>query len=84
MFFKGVIGDAGGCGTGCYYAYYVKLKKSAPEYSFGDMQIFNFETEQMDDDYNKDGEPLTQEEGEAILESFGEPYDPVFEWRPLR
>ena len=84
MFYKGVIGDAGGCGTGCYYAYYVKLQKSAPEYSFGDMQIFNFETEQMDDEYNKDGEPLTQEEGEAILESFGESYDPVFEWRPLR
>ena len=83
IFYKGVVGDAGGCGTGCFYAHYTKLKNSAVEYEFGDMQSYNFETDDMDDEYSKDEEILTQEEGQAILESFGEPYDPEVTWRPL-
>lgn len=83
MFYKGVVGDAGGCGTGCFYAKYTKLKNSAPEFVFDDMQNYNFEKDDMDDEYAKDGEPLTLEEGWAILESFGEAIEPEVRWRPL-
>lgn len=84
IFYKNVVGDAGGCGTGCYYVHYTKLKNSAPEYDFSDMTIYDFGKDKTEDEYAKDGEPLTEEEAEAILESFGEPYDPVVEWHPLR
>ena len=84
IFYKSVVGDAGGCGTGCYYTHYTKLKNSAPEYQFSDLTSYVFETDGVEDEYEKDGELLTQEEADAILESFGEPYDPQVEWRPLR
>ena len=84
IFYKGVIGDAGGCGTGCFYAHYTKLKDSASEFTLGIMQSYNFETDDMDYEYYKGEELLTEEEGQAILDSFGEVLeDPVLEWRPL-
>ena len=84
IFYKSVVGDAGGCGTGCYYAHYTKLKNSAPEYDFSDMMTYVFETDGVENEYSKNGELLTQEEADEILESFGEPYDPQVEWHPLR
>ena len=84
IFCKGVVGDAGGCGTVCFYARYFKLKNSAPEFEFHDMQSYDFELDDMVHSYAKDEEELTNEEGEAIFESFGEPYDPVVEWHPLK
>ena len=84
IFYKSVVGDAGGCGTGCYYTHYTKLKNSAPEYDFSDLTTYVFETDGVEDEYAKDGELLTEEEAEEILNSFGEPYDPQVEWRPLR
>ena len=83
IFYKNIVGDAGGCGTGCYYTHYTKLKNSAPEYQFSDLTSYVFETDGVEDEYAKDGELLTQEEADAILESFGEPYDPQVEWRQL-
>lgn len=83
IFYKGVVGDAGGCGTGCFYARYTKLKNSAPEFEFADMQNYDFELEDMVDSYSMDEEPLTEVEGQIILDSFGESYDPEVEWRPL-
>lgn len=84
IFYKGVVGDAGGCGTGCFYARYTKLKNSAPEFEFHDMQSYDFELDDMVDSYSKDEEELTKEEGEAVFESFGETYDPIVEWHPLK
>lgn len=84
IFYKGVVGDAGGCGTGCFYSHYTKLKNSAPEFELGDMGLYNFETDEVDDEFNLNGEELTYDEGQAIFESFGEPYDPEFEWHPIR
>jgi hypothetical protein len=84
IFYKGVVGDAGGCGTGCFYAHYTKLNNSAPEFGFGDMQLYNFQTDDMDHEYSLDGELLTGSEGEEIFDSFGEPYDPELNWRPFR
>ena len=84
LFHKGVVGDAGGCGTGCFYARYIQLKNSVPEFEFGDMQNYDFEQEDMVHSYSMDEEPLTDEEGLIILDSFGDPYDPVVEWRPLK
>ena len=83
IFYKNVVGDAGGCGTGCYYARYTKLKDSAPEYELTDLMSYVFETDEMEDEYAKDGELLTEEEAEEIFDSFGEPYEPEVVWRPL-
>ena len=84
IFHKGVVGDAGGCGTGCFYARYTKLENSMPEFVFGDMMNYNYETDEMEDDYSMGDELLTDEEGAAILESFGESFEPEVEWRALR
>ena len=83
FFYKGVVGDAGGCGTGCYYVQYTILKNSAPESSLNNMQSYNFETDGVDDEYYKDGEAITNEEGDALIESFGEPVEPQVEWHRL-
>lgn len=84
MFYDGVVGDAGGCGTGCYYSHYVKLNNSTTEFTFGDMQLFNFKTEDMDHEYSKGEEELNQKEGEEILDSFGDVYDPEVTWLPWK
>lgn len=83
IFHDSVIGDAGGCGTGCYYVHYVKLKNSKPEFEFADMQSYNFKKDDMEHEYSKDDVLLTEQEGEDILESFGESYDPEVEWHPF-
>ncbi len=83
FFYKGVVGDAGGCGTGCYYVQYTLLKDSAPESVLTNMQMYNFETDGVDDEYYKDGEALTDEEGDALVKSFGESIEPQVEWRRL-
>lgn len=84
MFYDGVVGDAGGCGTGCYYSHYVKLNNSAPEFTFGDMQLFNFRTDDMDHEYSKGEELLTQQEGEDMLDSFGDLVEPEVKWFPWK
>ena len=85
IFYKGVVGDTGGCGTGCYYVQYTKLKNSAPELHFEDMESYNFETDGVDDEYMLNGEPITLEEGKAIFDSFGEVIEEMeVNWRPLK
>lgn len=84
VFYKGVVGDAGGCGTGCYYARYTKLKDSAPEYEFHDLMSYVFETDEMVDEYSIDDVELNEEDGQAIFESFGDPIEVEVEWLPLR
>lgn len=83
MFFKGVVGDAGGCGTGCYYSRYSVLQNSALLSTLAEMKLFNMETEEMDSEFELDENPITVDEGNAKLQSFGEPVEPVFDWRPL-
>lgn len=83
FFYKGVVGDAGGCGTGCYYVQYTKVKDSAPESVLTNMQSYNFETDGVDDEYYKDGEALSNEEGDALVKSFGEPVEPQVKWCKL-
>lgn len=83
FFYQGVVGDAGGCGTGCYYVQYTQVKNSAPGSVLTNMQLYNFETDGVDDEYYKDGEALTNEEGDAIIESFGEPVEHQVKWCKL-
>lgn len=83
FFHKGVVGDAGGCGTGCYYVQYTMLKNSAPGSILTNMQLYNFETDGVNDEYYKDGEAITNEEGDALINSFGESVEPQVEWRKL-
>ena len=85
LFHKNIVGDAGGCGTGCFYAHYTKLLNSAVEFEFEDMQSYNFKTDDMDHQYAKNDELLTQEEGEALFDSFGDVLEaPEVTWRPFR
>ena len=83
FFYKGVVGDAGGCGTGCFYVQYTKVKNSAPDFILTDMQLYNFETDGVDDEFYKSGEAITNDEGNALIESFGESFEPQVEWRKL-
>lgn len=84
IFYKGAVGDAGGCGTGCFYARYTKLKNSAPEYEFTDMTLYNYEKDKTEDEYSVNGETISEKEALKIFESFGDPLDdPKVEWRDL-
>ena len=83
LFYKGVVGNAGGCGTGCFYAQYTKLKDSAPEFILVDMQLYDFEKDEIGDEYEINGEQLTNDEGDAIIKSFGELVEPQVEWHHL-
>ena len=70
-----VVGSAGGCGTGCFHAEYTKLDKSAPVYCFEVNQSYDYQKDEMESTYYKDGEELSQAEGERIMESFGKSLD---------
>ena len=83
FFYKGVVGEAGGCGTGCYYVQYTKVKDSAPDFILTDMGLYNYETDEVDDEYYKSGEAITNDEGDAIVNSFGESVELQVEWRRL-
>ena len=82
-FYKGAVGDAGGCGTGCYYTHFTKLNHSAPEFVINCIQLYQYETDDLSYEYWKDGEELSEEEGDAIMESFGEYVEPQVEWHKL-
>ena len=84
IFYNGVVGDAGGCGTGCFYSHYTKLKNSAPEFELENMQLYNFEIDDLEDQYSKGGELLTIDEGQEIFDSFGEPFEPEIQWLPIK
>ena len=70
-----VIGSAGGCGTGCFNAEYVKLDNSKVLYRFQDFQEYDYQKDKMNSTYSKDGKELSKAEGERIYKSFGEVKD---------
>lgn len=76
-FYKGVVGDVGGCGTGCYYSYYTKLENSVPLFNMGWFQLYGFNTdtneEQVEEEFYLNEEEISVEEGRSIHDSFGEP-----------
>ena len=83
MLFPKVVGDAGGCGTGCFYTCYNILENSLPKSVLADMQSYNFSTDEMEDEYSLNDLAITVEEGDALVESFGEPIEITPDWRPL-
>jgi len=70
-----VIGAAGGCGTGCFNADYVKLDHSKPLYRFTDFQEYNYQKDEMVSTYSKDGKKVSNAEGERIMKTFGDVHD---------
>lgn len=70
-----VIGSAGSCGTGCFRADYTKLGESKPVYRFADQQDYNYQKDEMVSTYYKDGQKVSEAEGERIMKSFGEVKD---------
>lgn len=83
IFYPGVIGEAGGCGTGCYLASYVVLENSSPKLSLNDLQLYNFEKDDVDHEYDIDGNPVSEEEALNLKESFGQYIEITPDWRPL-
>jgi hypothetical protein len=67
-----VIGSAGSCGTGCFNAEYTKLGNSKALYRFQDFQEYDYQKDEMNSTYSKDGKKLSQAEGERIYKSFGD------------
>lgn len=76
-----VIGSAGGCGTGCFNADYIKLGDSKPVYRFSDYQEYDYQKDEMVSTYSKDGKELSKAEGERIMKTFGDVHDitPLFQ-----
>lgn len=70
-----VIGSAGSCGTGCFNAEYVKLGNSKVLYRFQDFQEYDYQKDEMNSTYSKDGKKLSKVEGERIYKSFGDVKD---------
>lgn len=82
-FFKGVVSDGGGCGTGCYYSRYSIVEESQLKSTLVVLRSYNYETDDMDFSFDLDGEPISEDQGNEILESFedGEEFTP--DWRPF-
>lgn len=83
LFFPNVVGDAGGCGTGCFFVRYSFLENSLPKSTLTDMQSYNFEMDEMEDEYELNGEAIDIEQGQAMEEALGDPLEITPEWRPL-
>ena len=83
MFHPNVIGAAGGCGTGCFSAEYVIIEKSKAQHTFVDFQEYNYETDEVSHSYSFDDKDISTQEGEHIIDSFGEPQDVTPQFQPL-
>lgn len=84
MFFSGMVGSAGGCGTGCFSATYTPLSNSKPVYNLVDMQSWDYQKDDMVSTYYKDGNEIPKAEGERLIKSYGEPVEIVPAMRSLR
>lgn len=86
-FFKDAVLTAGGCGTGCFYTSYSHLKNSNVDFVLNCIASYTaINDDEMSEEYeySLDGKELTQEEGEELVESFGEPKELEPVWHPLR
>ena len=83
LFYRNVVGDAGGCGTGCFYIHYNVLEKSKVKKSLANMQTYNMETDKLDDEYELDGKPIAKKQGDNMVKSFGKAIEHTPGWRPL-
>jgi hypothetical protein len=84
MFYPGVIGCAGGCGTGCFSATYTVLNNSLPLYSLTDMQSWDYQKDDMVSTYYKNEKQISSSEGTHLIESYGKPLDITPSMRRLR
>ena len=83
-FYKGVVQQSGGCGTGCQLSQYFTLKDSQP----GDVvnwfcQYGMGEDEVLEEEFQKNEKPMPKAEGEKFVKSLGEDFDPHPVWHPL-
>ncbi len=73
-FFPNVVLTAGGCGTGCYYRNYSVIKGSQVDYVLNCYETHMFDGDKEIDEYEYSiGEKeLTKEEGERVVNGFGQ------------
>ena len=45
--------------------------------------LYNYETDEVEDEYLLDNNDISVEEGKAMEASFGQYIEPVLDWRPL-
>lgn len=77
------IGAAGGCGTGCFYTRCVMLKDSKIYRTCEEFQMYNFEKDELESSYTIDGQEVSNEAGENMFKSFGEPIEIKPKFRQL-
>ena len=84
FFYRNVVADAGGCGTGCFYVQYNVLEKSVVKKTLRDMQLYNMETDNIDDEFELNNKPLDKNKGKNMVKSFGKTLEHNPDWRPLK
>ncbi len=77
------IGAAGGCGTGCFYTRCVMLKDSKTYRTCEEFQMYNFEKDKLESSYTVDGQEVSNEDGENMFKSLGEPIEIKPKFRQL-
>ena len=83
FFYRNVAGDAGGCGTGCFYIQYNVMEKSMVKERLTNMQSYNMETDNLDDEFELNGKPLSKKQGNIRIKAFGKQVEHNPDWRPL-
>lgn len=84
FFYRNVAGDAGGCGTGCFYTQYNVLEKSMVKERLTNMQSYNMETDNLDDEFELNGKAISISKGQSMVKAFGKPVEHQPDWRPLK
>ena len=83
-FYRNVVADAGGCGTGCFYVQYSILEKSVVKNRLTNMQSYNMETDNLDDNFELNGKAISKSKGQNMVKAFGKAIEHEGDWRPLK
>lgn len=84
FFYRNVAGDAGGCGTGCFYIQYNVMEKSMVKERLTNMQSYNMETDNLDDNFELNGKAISKSKGQSMVKAFGKTIEHEGDWRPLK
>lgn len=84
FFYRNVAGDAGGCGTGCFYIQYNVMEKSMVKERLTNMQSYNMETDNLDDEFELNGKAISKSKGQSMVKAFGKTLEHEGDWRPLK
>ncbi|MBR5028836.1 MAG: hypothetical protein IKX51_06420 [Bacteroidales bacterium] len=84
FFYRNVVADAGGCGTGCFYVQYSILEKSVVKNLLTNMQSYNMKTDNLDDNFELNGKPIENSKAKSMVKAFGDMIEYSADWRPMK